>query len=187
MFDFSKAIVIGNEFRHPLRPSAQKWLADHVLPGRYFGISWDRCDIITFRNRAIRDVALPKAAELGAELVLFIDNDVTITHPGVEHFLATEGDVVACRCRLYSATPWARRDSFHTPFWFARIDVFRVLPPPWFQFVHSADGCELVRCECQFFRDRAVAAGFTVRSGGWCGHGCEGRWRGQGCEGKWCG
>ena len=178
MFDFSKAIVIGNEFRHPLRESARKWLAERVPPGRYFGISWDETDIITFRNRAIRDVALPKAAELRAEWALFIDNDVTVTHPGVEKFLAIDGDVVSCRCRMRTNAPWARVDSFHTTFWFARLEVFRALPPPWFQFVYSPDGCELFRCECQFFRDRATTAGFSVRHGGWCGHGCEAKWCG---------
>ena len=129
MFDFSRAIVIGNEFRHPLRQSAEKWLGERVLPGRYFGISWDESDLITFRNRAIRDGALPKAAEFGAEWALFIDNDVTITHPGFEHFLATEGDVVSCRCRMRTSVPWACIDSFHTTFWFARIKVFRELRP----------------------------------------------------------
>lgn len=34
--------------------------------------------------------------------------------------------------------------------------------PPWFQFVYSPDGCELLACECQFFRDRAIAAGFSA-------------------------
>jgi len=178
MFGFNNAIVVGNEFRHPLRPSAQKWLAERVLPGRYFGLSWDESDIIAFRNRAIRDVALPKAAELGAEWALFVDNDVTITHPGVENFLAVTGDVVSCRCRMRTNAPWARVDSFHTTFWFARVAVFRAIPPPWFQFVYSPDGCEMLACECQFFRDRAVAAGFKVCSGGWCGHGCEAKWCG---------
>ena len=67
---------------------------------------------------------------------------------------------------------------FHTTFWFARIEVFRAVPPPWFRFVYSDDGCEMLQCECQFFRDRAVAAGFKVCSGGWCGHGCESKWCG---------
>jgi hypothetical protein len=37
------------------------------------------------------------------------------------------------------------------------IEVFRTLPPPWFQFVYSDDGCEMLQCECQFFRDRVLA------------------------------
>jgi len=178
MFDFSKAIVIGNEFRHPLRDSAQEWLSQHVLPGRYFGIDWDTADLMAFRNRAVRDVVLPKAAELGAEWALFIDNDVTITHPGVETFLALDGDLVSCHCRMRTPAAWSAENSFHTTFWFARIEIFRTLPPPWFRFVYSDDGCEMLQCECQFFRDRVLAAGFSVQSGGWCGHGCEAKWCG---------
>lgn len=178
MFDFNNAIVVGNEFRHPLRESARKWLAEQALPSRYFGIRWDETDIITFRNRAVRDVVLPKATEFGVEWALFIDNDVTITHPGVEKFLAIDADVASARCRMRTDVPWACVDSFHTTFWFARVEVFRTIPPPWFQFVYSDDGCELVQCECQFFRDRVTAAGFSVLHGGWCGHACEGKWCG---------
>jgi hypothetical protein len=133
---------------------------------------------MAFRNRAVRDVVLPKAAELGAEWALFIDNDVTITHPGVETFLALDGDLVSCHCRMRTPAAWSAENSFHTTFWFARIEIFRALPPPWFRFVYSDDGCEMLQCECQFFRDRVLASGFSVQSGGWCGHGCEAKWCG---------
>ena len=41
------------------------------------------------------------------------------------------------------------------------------------QFDYSDFGCDMLPCECQFFRDRVLVAGFSVRSGGWCDHGCE--------------
>ncbi|MEI8371331.1 MAG: hypothetical protein WCJ35_00700 [Planctomycetota bacterium] len=88
------------------------------------------------------------------------------------------GDLVSCHCRMRTPAAWSGENSFHTTFWFARIEIFRMLPPPWFRFVYSDDGCEMLQCECQFFRDRALAAGFSVQSGGWCGHGCEAKWCG---------
>jgi len=32
-------------------------------------------------------------------------------------------------------------------FWFARIEIFRTLPPPWFRFVYSDNGCEMLQYE----------------------------------------
>ena len=102
----------------------------------------------------------PKAAQLGAEEALFIDKDLTITHPDVENFSAIDGDVVYCRCRICTAALWARVDSFHTTFWFAGIKVFRTSSPPCFQLVHTPNCCELVKCECRFFRDQTMPEKF---------------------------
>jgi len=70
-------------------------------------------------------------------------------------------------------TAWILANSFHTTFWFAPVEIFRNCQPPWFRFVYSDDGREMLQCECQFFRDRVVGAGFSVQSGGWCGMGAR--------------
>lgn len=177
--DLSRSILIANLYRHGLNATSAAWVREHFPPdcGRVFGVEWPRVDLLAYRNRVIRDIALRQPP--GIEWLLSIDNDVTITTPGMEHFLALAADVASCDCRMPPGTdPWCRPHSFHTTCWFARIDVFRRIPAPWFSFRYSADGCEMLACECQVFAEKVQAAGFTIAHGGWCGHGCEGKWCG---------
>jgi hypothetical protein len=176
MIDLSKTVVVCNEFRHPIRRSAAAWLAEHVDEDRVNRIDWDWLDIPTYRNRVVRDIVLPAAD--ACDWALFVDNDVTITHPGMERFLALEADVASARCRMRRDLIWCRPDAFHCTLWFARIEVFQRIDPPWFRFVYSDDGCEMLGCECRYFRDKVQAAGYHVAHGGWCGHACEAKWCG---------
>jgi len=174
MIDLTKTIVVCNEYKHPVRKSVVDWLKDNINEDNINRIDWNFLDIPTYRNRVIRDIVIP--SEL--EWALFIDNDVTITHPGMENFLAINADVASARCRMRRDLIWIRPDAFHCTLWYARTEVFRKLTPPWFKFTYSEDGCEMTGCECQYFRDRVVAAGYTVVNGGWCGHSCEAKWCG---------
>lgn len=124
------------------------------------------------RNRAIRDLVLPVADQF--DWVLSVDNDVTVTTPGDERFLNTPGDVVACECPMPHEGIWGAADAFHTAFYRARVEVFRTVEPPWFDYVYSDDGCELLDCDCGYFKSKCQAAGFTVTHGGYCSHDCQG-------------
>ena len=174
--DLQKSILIANLYQHGLNATTTAWIRRNIPEGRYFGVEWHH-DLISYRNRVVRDIVLQQPQDI--EWALFVDNDVTITHPGVEAFLALPSDVGSCDCLMPpGCDPWQKPGSFHTTFWFARIEVFRRLSPPWFTFGYSADGCEMRACECQGFAERAVAAGFTVQHGGHCGHAHEGKWCG---------
>lgn len=175
--DLSRAILVANLYRHPLNHTTAAWVNATFTPERQYGLPWDRLDLIAFRNRAVRDVVLVQPAEI--EWAVFVDNDVTITHPGVDEFLKLTADVASCRCPMPPGTEaWRTANAFHTTFWFARIEVFRAMAPPWFEFRYSVDGCEMLACECQVFAEKVRAAGFTVAHGGRCGHACEGKWCG---------
>ena len=54
------------------------------------------------------------------------------------------------------------------------MEVLKRIEPPWFDWKYSLDGCELLGCDCSYFRDKVLAAGFTVAHGGCCGHDCAG-------------
>ena len=176
MIDLSRAILVANLYRHGLNSSCRTW-AQQFCPGRDFGVRGERMDLLSYRNRVVRDIVLKQPSEI--EWAVFLDNDVTITCPGVDRFLVLDADVASCEFSVSpQVEPWARPDSFHTTFWFARIEVFRRIPPPWFAFGYSADGCDMEKCECMVFAEKVLAAGFSIAHGGHCGHACEGKWCG---------
>ena len=150
----------------PVLSSVQQWVSKQFATRNVVHVN--SAPLICARNRAIRDVVLPRVDDF--EWLISIDNDVTITHPGVEMFMAVEADVVSCRCRVQGKHAWAAPTSFHNPFWRCRMEVFRRLAPPWFRLRYSPDMCEVTACECQYFRDKCLAARFTVAHGGRCGH-----------------
>ena len=178
--DFSRALIFGNVFSGPLRratlrwmvesfPDGQAWLMDKPLP------------LCAARNAAIRDDVLPRlaASPLAFDWVFFVDNDVTITHPGLEDFLKIEADVASCDCAMPTPAAWELADAFHNHFWRCRPEVLQTIRPPWFAMPTSPDGCDVVGCDCLYFRAKALAAGFSVKHGGYCGHENAASWRGS--------
>jgi hypothetical protein len=155
-----------------LMPSSLQWIKATFPPENVFSVNIE--PYLCARNRAIRDCVLPVAAERGFEWLLSIDNDVTITHPGVEMFLRAQGDVVACRCPMPKPHAWEDPGAFHTPLWRCRVSMLRAIQPPWFDFVYSEDNCRLLTCDCQYFAAKCRAAGFSVGHAGHSGHGNQG-------------
>ena len=181
-FPFEKTIVDAFEFggltddgrprRQPPKPSTQQWLRQNFAADSLFGIC--KSPYLAARNSAVRDIVLPRVNDF--EWAMFIDNDVTITHPGVEHFLAAGADVVSCTCKMRQRNAWATPDSFHTPFWRCRVEVLGTIPAPWFEYPYSPDGCEVLGCDCMHFRRKVLKAGFSIAHAGHCGHACTGSW-----------
>jgi len=181
-FSFDKAMASGFEFggldtagapvRVPLKNSAQRWLHENFREDRIFGVC--KSPYLAARNSAIRDAVLPLVGQV--EWAVFIDNDVTITHPGLKHFLTAEGDVVACQCKMRTPDAWNAPDAFHTPFWRCRVEVFEKIPAPWFEYPYSPDGCDVLGCDCQEFARKVLKAGFSITHAGHCGHACTGTW-----------
>lgn len=168
-FEYGGADESGVDRRLVLTPAALSWVKATFPPENVFSVNIG--PYLCARNAAIRDCVLPVAADRGAEWLLSVDNDVTITHPGVENFLQAAGDVVACECPMPSPHTWSDPGAFHTPLWRCRIEVLKTVEPPWFDFVYSPDNCQLLMCDCQFFAAKARAAGFSVAHAGHCEHG----------------
>jgi len=85
--------------------------------------------------------------------------------------LQAEGDVVGCTYPIPHMAGWADPAMIHLGLVRVRRKVFETLEPPWFLFGYTEDGAGLGLCECGYFRDRALEAGFTVTRAGWCDHG----------------
>jgi hypothetical protein len=173
------AAIVANVFSGPLPPSTEQWIIDNFA----FGLrkmTAKQVPLHAARNSMIRDVMLP-LLDQNADLdwCCFLDNDVTITHPGIERFLAIDGDVVSCECEMPTPNAWAEEESYHDHFWKCRPAVLRAIRPPWFDLNLSADGCDLLGCDCMTFAAKVRAAGFTIKHGGYCGHANAGTWRHQ--------
>jgi len=174
LMDLSHSILLANVFSGPCNQTTSQWIADHFGPERSFGCA-KSVPLVLARNSMIRDGALPSITP-DTNWVFFIDNDVTITHPGVESFLAVPGDVVSCECQCRNPAAWTDPQAFHCNFWRCRPAVLKAITAPWFSVCASDDGCDLISCECTSFQRRALAAGFSVAHGGNCGHAMQGDW-----------
>lgn len=167
-FQFGGFDEQGRRLWQALKPLSADWIC-HTFPDENIhGINHH--PYLCARNRAIRDVLLPVIDQF--DWILSIDADVTVTSPGVERFLAIDADLVSCECRMANGEAWTSPAAFHTPFWFARTKIFRVVQPPWFAYLYTPDGCELLHCDCSHFAEKCRAAGFSVAHGGHCGHDC---------------
>jgi len=164
----------GRKPQRPLLKPTADWLTANFPSDNIIGINHG--PLVCARNTAIRDLVIRDAVTMGRKFDWFfsVDNDVTITVPGITHFLKVQADVVSCDCQMRNSRAWEESRSFHTPMWFCRTKVLEAIEPPWFDFVYSPDMCEVRACECLYFRDKAIEAGFSVAHGGHCGHGNHG-------------
>lgn len=173
----TNAVAIVNIFSGPMPNTAQHWLATNFPEGRAFLSSKD-VPLAAARNTMVRD-AIGLLKDEAVEWAWFLDNDVTLTYPGIERFQEVPGDVVSCDCAMPTgAGAWEAEDAFHDHFWRCSRKVLLTIPLPWFRDNLSDDGCDLIGCDCSTFRQKALDFGFRVRHGGWCGHGCKQSWKG---------
>lgn len=155
-------------WRH-MKVSMCDWLLKTFPHENIYGINIH--PYLPARNRPIRDLVVPNLDRF--DYLLSVDHDITISHPGLERFLTTKGDVVACRHKKDNSHAWKKPGSFHAGFWRARTKIFRFLKAPWFLPIFSEDGCNYLGCDCEYFAARVRAVGFSVSSGGRCGHQCN--------------
>jgi len=176
--ELSNSLIFGNVYSGPLKASTLAWIRA-AFPSGNAWLSTHRLPLCAHRNTIIRDSALPMIAAKEYDWVFFVDHDVTITHPGLEDFLAVDADVVSCNCPMGNEKAWDKPDDFHNHFWRCRPVVLQTIKPPWFAMPTSEDGCDVVGCDCLYFRQKAIAAGFTIAHGGYCGHTNAGTWLGD--------
>jgi len=119
------------------------------------------------RNTAVRELVL-KAPEKITDFI-FMDRDM---RPGLATlpFLQADGDIVACEYPLADMRAWADPTALHMGLVRVKRKVFEAVEAPWFLFEYSPDGARRAKCECAYFRDKALAAGFGLVRAGWCDH-----------------
>lgn len=54
--------------------------------------------------------------------------------------------------------------------WRCHRGVVDAIQPPWLGEKYSTDGCDILRCTCNWFRDKAVAKNFRITIAGWADH-----------------
>lgn len=104
-----------------------------------------------------------------AEWFVVCDNDLTLG-PTTHHWLEPDADVV---CIQYPGGPkqkWALHRPFHSGMYRIHRSVIQTIPPPWFLRPLSPDGCAVKGCPCGYFRDKVLAAGFSLECAGWADH-----------------
>ncbi|HUX00842.1 MAG TPA: hypothetical protein VMY35_07665 [Phycisphaerae bacterium] len=161
-----QVVVFDGSREHPLLSS---WLLGfpHVLrfrdvqPGKRGSIYLQTC-----RNRAVKwfqqETTLPW-------LLLLDDDEIPVSE--------TEG-LIVCEADVASAAYVSQKAEMLHPhpggLCGGALKVSRYalekIEPPWFGVRFSADGCDAVECECQWFERRAKAAGFHPVKAGSIGH-----------------
>lgn len=89
-----------------------------------------------------------------------------------------DGDIVGVKYPFDHEPEW-KDTSFHMGFVRVKIEVFRRIPAPWFDFTRTQDGTALKECECKYFKRLAETAGFTIGEPvGYCDHDNDKSWCG---------
>jgi len=175
---FNKCLLVANDYSGPMPKSVDDWV-ERAGFNQYAKCHF-KAPLPVARNRAVRDVVYPWLERTpDAEWVFFIDNDVEIVEEGLGEFLSLDSDIVACECPMPDQA-WGRPDLMHNAFWRIKAEAVGRVPLPWFEFITSPDGCEVIGCDCLYFSNKARNEGLSIIHGGWCEHGNAGTWRGHG-------
>lgn len=136
-------------------------------------------DYIRARNWTIVNCCLPGGKHLspGITNFLFIDNDIT---PSVmsDAMFEVKADVVGCSHPQPSPTAWIYPDQFHSGFWRTNQASLMKMQGPWFDMVRSPNYDEILACDCEYFRRKALAAGLTIAHAGFAEHSNAQTWCG---------
>ena len=145
---------------------AASWLYNLLPPQNIY--SFCGKDHQTARNQAVRDIILKAPPEI--EHVVLMDRDMR-PGPASLPVLQAEGDVVGSLYPIPNMGGWADPHAVHLGLVRVARKVFDVVPPPWFARVYNQeDMTRWAQCECHFFAQKALAAGFSVTRAGWCEH-----------------
>ena len=129
-------------------------------------------NVVCARNTAIK-VALNTDRHF--EHFVFLDRDVRPTER-TRRFLELDADVRCCQVQQRVQTAYSWPTSFHESIWATSRHVLEAIEPPWFMHRYTADGCNMLGCICQSFRDKVLEAGFSIAHGGWAEHDRDESW-----------
>ena len=136
-----------------------------------------RGGVIERRNAIVEHYVLPATKRY--EWFLFVDHDQFPFQEGdllKPFFDDVEADVVGCEYTTSNPKAWLTPDAFHMGMVRIRGRVFEKLEPPWFKFIYNDKHTKVLKCECEFLRERVLEAGFTVTNRGKINHQSEHTW-----------
>ena len=132
-----------------------------------------RADLICAKNWAIREHVIDNPGTY--KHFLFVERDV---RPDIvtDEIFRVYADIVCVQVKVRNDAAWLRPDSFHATMWMSNRSALERIHPPWFGVNYSADGCDRLTGECEYFRAKALAAGLTIARGGYADHDMERTW-----------
>jgi len=150
---------------HGLTWEAAAWLYNIFPPANITALCWQ--GLTEARNLSVRKLVLEAPPEITD--FVFMDRDM---RPGAKAIpvLQADADVVGCTYPVPHMECWADPTAIHMGLVRIRRRVFEKIGPPWFMFAYTADGTGRAKCECGYFRDKVIEAGFKIVRAGWCGH-----------------
>jgi len=116
-------------------------------------------------NSAVRELALPSKCHH----FIFADRDIRPSRR-TEPFLQADGPLVACEYDIDNNQSWEDPNAMHAGLWRCDRKVLEAIKPPWFKRILGRDGTVEKSCVCNYFRNKALAAGFSVVRAGWTAH-----------------
>jgi hypothetical protein len=155
-------------FTYPERYATDEssaWVSQRFHWGNVIGLNIKGVE--PARNRAVRDYILKAPARFTD--VILMDRDVRPNELS-DFFLTLDTDLASCTCKSEDPRIWANPRAFHLPLCRVRRKVFETIEAPWFMRPLAPDGCAYQGCECNFFLQKALAAGFTSSHAGWSEH-----------------
>ena len=164
-FDPAKTLMLVASYPDDMHtPELARWAA-HIgldLPSQ-FGTYCEQGITVAYNKAVIT------ALQSKYETFIFADRDVRPSF-AADPFLTLDADIACCVYPVCEPDAWAKPEAFHTGLWRVRRDVLASLDRPWFRTEYSPDGTVEAKCCCTYFRDKAIAAGFTVAHAGWADH-----------------
>lgn len=112
------------------------------------------------------------------EQFVFMDRDMR-PEQASDPVLTAPGDIVGCFYETGNPKAWASPTVIHMGLVRISRQVLETLaeerdehnrPKPMFFFPRDVTNTKLGMCECAYFAQRAIAAGFSITRAGWCGH-----------------
>lgn len=166
MIDLSATKVII--FTYPdaqLSSRIWSWCLEMKVPNGNITFAFDS-PLVVARNKAV--VSHCRGGKF--EHYLFIDKDMEPKAKTIEPMLETELDACCAVSNSGEHKMWANPRAFHCGMFVVRREVFEAVEGPWFMLEYDRLGTKLKGCECMYFRDKVLEAGFTVGHAGWCDH-----------------
>ena len=153
-------VVLAKE--HSLNLALERWVnALHIYPS----IICDKHNVVAARNSAVDDFL-----RSGATHLVFMDNSIW---PDKAARALLDGDdpaVYLGYCTSDGNTGHVGNENFGCSCCRIARECFEAISPPYFEYELDEKNINVLKCECQTFRDKIVAAGFETKMLGTVAH-----------------
>jgi len=135
--------------------------------------SLNKKNMVCARNTAILASAL--GSHPSFEWFIFVDHDVKPDWRSTP-FLELQSDIKCCQVTQNSPYCYGWPDSFHDALWCTSRAVLEAIGPPYFWIDYNDNKTDMLHCMCESFRQKALAAGFSISHGGYAEHDRDASW-----------